>query len=83
MFLETSKIRRINSCPGLSAGCALPGKNNLDRPLLVLEDCAEPIEIAKQQIGALVSGEPTGKADGERLRVEQLLDAAQVIGRGA
>jgi len=48
----------------------LAGKNDLDRALRVLEDRAQAIEIAQQQIGALVSCEATGKADRQRFRVE-------------
>ncbi len=58
----------ISSLPPWSFGWALPEKMNLHRPVLVVDDGRQPLEVAEDQVAALVSGEAAGEADGQRIR---------------
>ena len=48
----------------------LAGEQKIDRPVVVDRNLTEPLDIVEDQIGTLVGGEPTGKADGEDLRFQ-------------
>ena len=59
---------------GLIARMRLAGQDNLHRAGGVVDQRVEAIEIAEQQVAALVEGEAPGEADGEGLGVQPLLD---------
>ena len=49
----------------------LAGEDDLHRAPRIDQQPAQPLEVAEDQVGALVGGEPAGEADGERRRIEQ------------
>ena len=49
----------------------LAREDDLHRPPRVHQQPPQPVDIAEDQVGPLVGGEPAGEADGERHRVEQ------------
>ena len=51
----------------------LAREDDLDRPVLAVEDRDQALEVAEHEVAALVRGEPAGEADGERVRVEHLV----------
>src|SRR3954466_14689044 len=57
------------------AGVRLAGEDDLHWPTRLIPDFVEPVRVAEQQRGSLVSGEAAGKADRQRLGVEQRLHA--------
>ncbi len=50
----------------------LAGEDNLDRPLRIVHQRGEPIQIAHDQVGPLVRGKPAGEADRQNIRIEQI-----------
>ena len=59
----------------LAAGVArmgLAGVDDLHRPLGVVDQPVEAVEILEQQVGPLVGGEAAGEAEGERVGNERL-----------
>ena len=60
---------RIRSCPGWSAGCALPAKrNSTGRSRVARRSARSAVEVVEQQRRALVGGEAPREADGEHVR---------------
>ena len=55
----------------------LAGEDDLDGPLLVPQQARQALLVAEQQRGALVGREPAGEADGQDVRVEDMLDALE------
>ena len=53
---------------------SLPGKNDLNRTLGILEDTDQPIRIAQKQVSALLGGETSREADRENARIENFRD---------
>ena len=49
----------------------LAGEHDLHRPPGAGEQPAEPVEIAEDEVRALVGGEPAREADGERAGIEE------------
>ena len=74
-------ISAISSLPPWSCGWALPAKMNLHRPVLVVEDRGQPVEVAEDQRAALVGGEAAGEADGQRVGIEHFVGAGDLGGR--
>jgi len=62
--------RWISALPPSSAGWALPERTTLERPLGVREQPRQPLGIAEEQVGALVRGEASCKADRQCVWVE-------------
>jgi hypothetical protein len=77
------QMRWMISWPGLSAGCALPGHDDLHGVVDVGEQPLEARRVAHEQVGALVGREAPREAERERLGVEQGLDAPHLHGRVA
>ncbi len=61
----------------LVGGVGLSGDHQLDRPLRVQQQPAQPLGVLQQQGEALVGRHPPGKADGEHVRVEGSGDPAE------
>ena len=78
---ECWKISWITRWPGRSAGWALPGEDDLDRPVGVPQQPGEAVHVGEQQPGALVRREPAGEADRQHARVEDGLDLGEDRGR--
>ena len=57
----------------LVAGMGLAAEDKLNGPLLVRQHLHDAVAVAEEQRGALVGGKAAGKADGERLGVQQIL----------
>ena len=65
-------IRLMSCLPGSSAGWALPAKMICIGRSGSLTMRGEPIEVAQDQVGPLVGGEPAGEADGEDVGIEDV-----------
>ena len=65
------------------ARVGLAGEDELHRPVLVVDDGRQPVEVAEEQGAALVGGEAAGEADRQRLGVEHLVGAGDLGRRGA
>ena len=76
-------ISAISSLPPWSRGWALPAKMNLHRPILVVEDRGQAVQVAEDQRAALVGGEAAGEADGQGLGVEHFVGAGDLGRRRA
>ena len=50
----------------------LAGKDDLDRPLGIVEQPIQPLEVGHDQVGPLVGGKAPGKADRQDVRIEQV-----------
>src|SRR5436190_3535200 len=61
----------------------LAGEENLHRSIRGGDDAAQALEVAEEEVGPLVRGEAAGEAERERVRVEEGLDAPEVVGRAA
>ena len=59
---------RISSCPGSSAGCALPAKRNRIWRAIG-QDAPQVVQVVEEQRGALVGREAPAETDGEHVRV--------------
>ena len=60
------------------ARMGLAGKDELDVALPVVDQLHDVLELLEDKRGALVGGEPPGEADGERVRVEQLIKCDEI-----
>ena len=61
----------------------LPGEDDLNRTLGVGENLHESLGILENQVGPLVRGETTGKADGQVPGIEEVPDPADLRKSGA
>ena len=59
----------------------LAGEDELHRPLVTADDAPQFLEIAEDEVGALVEGEAAGEADGQSVRIEHLRQFPQVLFR--
>ena len=50
---------------------SLSGKDELHRPVLVVHQSQKPIEVRKDKVPAFILSNAAGKADRQRIRVEQ------------
>ena len=64
-------------------GMGLAGKQQLHGSILIVDDGAKPIEIAKNQRATLISGETPGETDGQCLWIEHFLGASDFRQGGA
>ena len=64
-------------------GVRLAGEQELHRPVAVVDDRAQAVEVGHDQERALVGREAAREADRERVRVEQPLHLPQLVGREA
>src|SRR5438876_8458921 len=54
------------------------GKDNLDGALRIVQDAFETLDIAEDQRGSLVGSKAPCKANDERIRIEHILDLANL-----
>jgi hypothetical protein len=59
----------------------LSGEEDLHRAPRDREQRLEPLEVVEDEHGALVGGKATREPDGQGMRVEQAIDAPQVVRR--
>ena len=61
----------------------LAGEQEVDRLVLLQQDVGQAADVVEDQVGALVGGEATRKAEGKHPGLEPLalLQAGQVVGR--
>ncbi|MGQ3366541.1 hypothetical protein, partial [Rhizobium oryzihabitans] len=59
-------------------GVRLAGEDELDATVVVREQRTQPVGLAEQQCGALVGGHAAREADGERVRVERVVDPGEL-----
>ena len=64
-------------------GMGLAGEDELHRPILVVDEGGEAVEVAEDQRAALVGGEAAGEADGQGVGIEHLVGAGDLGRRGA
>ncbi len=57
--------------PRLVGRMGLPGKDDLDRLPLPVENPGQPIHVLEDQRGPFVGGEPPSESDGEGLRIQE------------
>ena len=67
---------------GRILGMGFAGDNDLHGPLRIAEDLLQPLDVAKDQGGALVGGEAAGESDGEGVGIEHFAGAPD-LGRGS
>ena len=53
----------------------LAGENELHRPLLVVRELHDVVELLENQRRAFVGGEPAREADGQRVGIQQAVEA--------
>ena len=61
----------------------LAGENELDGPLLVVDQFHDVFELLENQRRAFVGGEAAGEADGQRVGIQQLVEADEIALRDA
>ena len=54
------------------------GKNELDGPLLVVRELHDVLKLLENQRRALVGGEAAREADGQRVGVQQMVEADEI-----
>ena len=59
---------------GLVGRMGLAGEDELHRPLRIVDQRGQPLDVAQDQVGPLVGGEPAGEADRQRVRVEHVAE---------
>ena len=47
------------------------GENDLDRPPAAIQQHFKTVEVTEDKVSPFIGGEPAGKTDGQRQRVEQ------------
>ena len=65
------------------ARMGLAGEDNLHRPVFVVDDGGQAVEVAEQERAALIGGEAAGEAEGKGFGIEDLVGAGDFAGRGA
>ena len=61
----------------------LAGENKLDRPLLVVREFHDVFKLLENQRRAFVSGEAAREADGQRVGIQQMVEADEIALRRA
>jgi len=56
----------------------LAGEDELNRPLLVMDEFYDVFKLPENQWSALIGGEPAGEANGQRVWIQQMLEADEV-----
>src|SRR5438034_420386 len=59
-------------------GMGLASEDKLDRPLRVVDQLHDVVELLKDERGALVRGKATREPDGERVGIEQLIEGDEI-----
>jgi hypothetical protein len=54
---------------------SFPGKDELHRMGLIVQESLQTLAVTEQQCAALVSGKPTRKSNRQKLRIENLIHA--------
>src|SRR5262249_17288305 len=62
------------------ARMGLAGEDDLHRAVLVVDDGGQALQVAKEQVAALVGGEAAGKADGQGFGIEHFVGAGDFGG---
>ena len=69
--------------PSSSRGCALPAKINWIGRCLSLHELHDVFELLENQRRALVGGKAAGETDGQRVGIQQLVEADEIARRDA
>ena len=83
LWREISKILTDQFLSWFVGRMRLAGEQDLHRSVRVLQNRPQPVEIAEQEVGPFVGGEPAREPDGQRFGVEKLVHFAQFVGRTA
>ena len=61
----------------------LAGEDELDGPLLVVREFHDVVELLENQRRAFVGGEPARETDGQRVGIQQMVEADEIARRRA
>ena len=67
----------------LITGMGFAGEDQLHRPPVILQQALQSLEIAEEQRGPFVGGEAAGKADGQGVGIQQVVEPDEVEVRHA